>query len=133
MESYLSILIAVVVGLFVLSRSLRVASEHERFAEIDVGRFTGFKGPGVVFKLSRGAEWLKVKVGDRGELLAPGVARFEDHDLPVETTVVVEPQEFVRVTGFEGEGRDARLIVALDRNQQREIKCPKCGHVMEIK
>lgn len=133
MESYVSILIAVVVGLFVVSRSLRVASEHERFAEIDVGRFTGFKGPGVVFKLSRGAEWLRVKLGDRGELLAPGVARFGRHELPVETAEMVEPQEFVRVTGFGGEGRDARLVVALDRNQQREIECPKCGHVLEIK
>ena len=133
MESYISILIVVLVGIFLLSRSLRVASEHERFAEIDVGRFTGFKGPGVVFKLSRGAEWLRVKVGDRGELLAPRVGRFGGHDLPVETTGVVEPQEFVRVTGFEGEGRDARLIVSPDRNQQREIECPKCGHIMEIK
>lgn len=129
-------LIAIVIGvffaLFVLSRLIRVASENERFAVIDLGNFRALKGPGVLWKLDRSAEWLRVKLGDRGELLAPGVARVGGSELPVRTDGLVSVQQFVRVTGFEGEGSESRLVVTLDPDQRREIQCPKCGHVIEL-
>lgn len=128
----IGVLIVAVVAMVVLSRVIHVASEHERFAVIELGTFKGLKGPGVLLKLDRNAQWLRVKLGDRGELLAPGVARVGGGKLPVRADGAISVQQFVRVTGFEGEGVDSRVVVRLDANQQREIQCPKCGHRMEL-
>jgi hypothetical protein len=128
----IAVVILAVVVFAVLSRVIRVASEHERFAVIELGSFKGFKGPGVLFKVGRSAEWLRVKLGDRGQLLAPSVARLGGSELPVRADTPISAQQFVRVTGFEGEGAAARVVVTLDTNQQREIQCPNCGHRIEI-
>lgn len=130
--SFIGLLIVTVVALAVLSRIIRVASEHERFAVIELGTFKGLKGPGVVLKLGRIAEWLRIKLGDRGELLAPGVARLGGGEVPVRADGPVSVQQFVRVTGFEGEGGASRVVVTLDAYQQREVQCPKCSHHMEL-
>lgn len=129
-------LIVLVIGVFsaffVLTRIIRVASEHERFAVIDLGRFKDLKGPGVLFKLDRNTEWLRVKLGDRGKLLAPGVARVGGSDLPVRADGSVSAQQFVRLTGFEGEASASRLVVTVDPDQRPDLQCPKCGHVMDL-
>lgn len=118
--------------LAVLARAIRVAGEHERFAVIALGQLKGFKGPGLLLKLDLNTQWLRVKVGDRGELLAPGVVRLGGRELPVADRGGLSPLQLVRVTGFEGKGPDARLVVELDADQRRQIECPQCGHVIEL-
>lgn len=128
----IGVAVVVVIAFAALTRVLRVASEHERFAVVELGIFKGLRGPGLLFKLDRSAEWHRVKLGDRGELLAPGVARLEGSELPVRIDGTVSPQQFVRVAGFEDEGPSSSIIVRLDANQQREIQCPKCGHLIGL-
>jgi len=128
----MGLVVGVVLLFMALTGIVRVASEHERFAVIELGRFKGLKGPGVFFKFSRHLQWLRVKLGDRGELLAPGVARIAGGELPVTTNDPVSARQFVRVIGFEGKGSGSRLVVELDPDQRREIQCLKCGHVMEL-
>jgi hypothetical protein len=124
--------VVAVVAVAVLSRVIRVASEHERFAVIELGSFKGLRGPGILLKLSTRAEWLRVKLGDRGELLAPGVARLGGGELPVRAEGQISARQFVRVARFEGEGTASRIVVTLDADQRREIQCPKCGHQIEL-
>jgi regulator of protease activity HflC (stomatin/prohibitin superfamily) len=120
-------------GFFWITRAVRVASDHERFAVITVGRFKELKGPGILMKLDgRATEWVRIKLGDRGKLLAPGVARFGEREIPVSAEGAVEAQRFVRVQGFEGEGAESRPVVALDADQRETIRCPRCGHDVEV-
>jgi hypothetical protein len=118
---YLVILLVVLV--FFLKRLL-VVGEHERMAIISLGRFVGFKGPGLLFKVSGVEQWHRVAVGDRGEVLAAGVVRINGIDLPVEDQSVAAPGELVRVVGY----TESAVQVRRDDVQTRTFTCEKCGH-----
>ena len=62
---------------------IQVVNAHERFVEVAYGRYRGLKGPGIIAKLP-GSEWklVRLRVGDRGELVSPELGRFHDADLP---------------------------------------------------
>jgi hypothetical protein len=51
----------VVVAAFILASGIKIASEHERFAVFRLGRFIGFKGPGLCFKLGTTEKWVRIK------------------------------------------------------------------------
>lgn len=77
--------------------------------------------------------WVPIRVGDRGELVGNGVARFQGRDLPVAVGNPVPLRGFVVVTGFRGQGKESTIVVDLDPEQRRTITCEKCGHVMEMR
>ena len=121
-------ILLVVLGYFLASRS-RIAKDQERFAVITLGKFTGLKGPGIVFKWSgKEAEWTRVSCGDRGEVISPGVIRVNAADVPCVGDSDVRPGTFVRVSGFDA----AKVKVVTDGDQRRALVCERCGHENRI-
>jgi hypothetical protein len=89
------------------------------------GRFAGFRGPGVLIKVSGSTDqWHRIAVGDRGEVLAASVIRIGGANLPLDDQSVAAPAELVRVVGFTESAVQARR----DEVQARTFNCEKCGH-----
>jgi len=104
---------------------IKILPDQQRFAVIVLGRFQKFKGPGVLVKWPGGEVlWVKISVGDRGEVLTPGWLRIRDRDFPFKPDNSIKVGNFVRIIGF----TEDKLIVAYDNNQQRLMVCENCGH-----
>ena len=96
---------------------------------IALGRFQKFKGPGVLVKWSGGeALWIKVSVGDRGEVLTPGWVHICDRGLPFKPDNSIKVGNLVRIMGF----TEDKLIVAYDNYQERSMICENCGHANSL-
>lgn len=117
----------VIVGIL-LASGIKIGSEHERFAVFRLGRFIGFKGPGVCFKLGTAEKWVRIKPGDRGELMDTALAKIHDIDLPVQVDGKASIGQVIRVKGFQGD----QLWVTPDSFQGRTVICQKCGYVNQI-
>lgn len=116
--------VLLIVALIALSL-IRLVPENERYARLILGRFTGFKGPGLVLKLrGSGTEWKRVRLGERGTVLSSDVGRFPGGDLPIVVDGYPKVGAFVRVTGFQ----EKHIMVAVDPDQSRVVVCSKCGH-----
>jgi hypothetical protein len=120
-------IILFIVAVF-LATGIKIASEHERFAVFRLGRFLGFKGPGLCFKLGNTEKWIRIKPGDRGELMNTALANINGADVPVQVEGKAAIGQFVRVTGFRGD----QLFVSPDPTQVRTVTCQKCGHVNPV-
>lgn len=118
------LLLALLVILYAVFR-IKIASEHERFTVHRLGKFVGFKGPGLLIKWS-GTEdkWTRIIAGDRGELTDQAVAKVNGVHIPVELEGTGSTGQFVRIKGF----LPGTAKVILDSNQARTIICEKCGH-----
>lgn len=117
------------IAIFYILNSFKIAQEQERFACFTVGRFMGFKGPGLVFKFSgRESEWIRLKMGDRGELLNDDIAIFHEKAIPVISSSKIAIGSIVQITGFDLN----KVKIELSPNQSKCIKCPKCGHGFTI-
>lgn len=121
-------ILLVVLLLMLAGSSIKIARESERFILYRLGRFFGLKRPGLIFIIPGIDKCTKVNVGDRGELLAQGMARIGNVDVPVTVMGRVEVGKTVRIQSFME--RDA--IVVADSDQTREFVCQKCGHVNRI-
>ena len=111
-----------------VSSSIKIAREGQRFMVYRLGRFFGFKGPGVCFIIPGIDKCTKINVGDRGELLAQDLARIKGADVPVRVEGRPEIGKAVRIQSFTE--RDA--IVVYDNVQSKEFVCEKCGHINRI-
>ena len=69
------VLVVVVLITAVLYSSIKIAQENERFAVFIIGRFAGFKGPGIVLNTSA-SKLVRLKVGDFGTLTSHEFASF---------------------------------------------------------
>ena len=119
MDLGLLLLVGIAVYVFL---SFRIARENERFAVFLLGRFVGFKGPGLVFKLPGSLpKFARVALGDEGEILSKEVASFGSNPIPFKASAVTRVGSRVRVTGFE---KAAVQVEAL----QQFVVCEKCGH-----
>jgi regulator of protease activity HflC (stomatin/prohibitin superfamily) len=104
---------------------IKILRDQERVAVILLGRFQKFKGPGLMVKWpSTEIKWIKVSVGDRGEVLTPEWVRIQNRDMPFKPDNSIKVGNFVRIMGF----TEDKLIVAYDDNQQRSMICENCGH-----
>ncbi len=121
-------LVFLLIVAFVLASGLKIASEHERFAVFRLGRFFGFRGPGLAYKLMYIEKWVKIKPGDRGELMDNGLAKIHEVDVPVQVDGKASIGQVIRVKGFQGD----QLWVTPDSFQGRTVVCQKCGHVNQI-
>ena len=121
--------IAIIILLLLLARCLKIAAENQRFAILRLGKYAGLKGPGLLLKFS-GSEtlWERLTVGDRGELVAPGIGQFKRVQVPVEIDRGVLAGSTIRLIGFTGDS----VLTMLDPNQQRKVVCEKCGHEMTV-
>lgn len=124
-DSTIILVALLVVAVVIVTWGLRIASEGERFAAFVLGRYIGLKGPGLLWKMpGQTGQWVRLRLGERGEMLGPDVARFGEHDVPVNTESPVRLGAFIRIAGF---GKDS-VRVELDTNQMQIHRCPKCGH-----
>ncbi len=119
----------IVIAAIVLTSAIKIASEHERFAVFRLGRFLGFKGPGVCYKVPGAAErWVRIKPGDVGEMMDTNLANIQSVDVPVRVDGKASIGQPVRVTRFDGD----QLVVTLDPYQDRTVVCQKCGHINQL-
>jgi len=107
--SYLYGLVALF-GVIVLAASLRVAREHERFAVFTLGRFTGFKGPGLVLHIPGMQMLCRIAGGDEGTVGSGGVADVSGCPVPVSADASVSPGDRIRIVGFRPDGVRAQHI-----------------------
>lgn len=127
MFSGLIIVIAVLV--LILASTIRIASENERFAVFNIGRYMGLKGPGLILKPPvAGSIWTRLAIGDQGRLIAPGMGSFKNIQIPVKIDSNIEIESMIRIVGF----TSGVVEALLNPNQNRTITCDKCGHKMNI-
>ncbi len=96
--------LAVAVILIVVAAiALRVAPEHHRFAVFVGGEFRGLKGPGLLVRMpAPGTVWLRLRVGDRVEVISKDLAKVGGLHVPVVTASgrVATP---MRIQAFQGD------------------------------
>jgi regulator of protease activity HflC (stomatin/prohibitin superfamily) len=116
--------IFIILAVYFLAK-IKVLTDQERFAQIILGQFHKFKGPGLLVKWA-GSEvkWIKVSIGDRGEVLTPQRVRIHNRDLPYKPDNSIKVGNFVRIMDF----TEDKLIVTYDNNQERSMVCENCGH-----
>ena len=121
---YVTIAVFILFAILFIS-GVQIARDSERFTVIVLGRFVGFKGPGILVRIpGQVAIWHRIKLGDRGEVLGSDIARFGSVDLPVQGGARMRIGSIVRVTGF----APAAVTVEMSPDQVRTLRCPKCGH-----
>lgn len=124
-ESTVALIALMALAVVVIAWGIRIVSENERIAVYALGRFGGFKGPGLLWRLpGQASEWVRLRVGERGEMIGPDTARFGRHDLPVTSESDVRLGSFIRIVGFD----EQSVRVEPDTDQTRIHRCPKCGH-----
>lgn len=118
---YGALIVIVIVAVY-LAMGFRIAKENERFAVFILGRFAGFKGPGLVLKMPGGpSKFARIALGSEGEIQSNELALFEGHAMPYKASTSVKAGSKVRITGFE---KAAVQVEAL----QQFVVCEKCGH-----
>ena len=94
--------------LIVVSSSIKIARESQRFVVYRLGRLLGLKGPGLLFIIPGIDKCMKISVGDRGELLSQGSAKMRNVEVPVTVLGRAEIGKTVRIQSFTE--RDAIVI-----------------------
>jgi len=111
--------------LILVSSSIKLARESQRFIIYRLGRFFGLKGPGLIFIIPGVDKCTKISVGDRGELIAQDLGRINKADVPVRVGGSAAIGQSVRIQSF----TENEAIVVIDPVQAREFVCQKCGHL----
>lgn len=114
--------------LFFLASGGKVSREDERFVLYRLGRLVGLRGPGILFIRPAVDKGLKIREGDRGELLGPESARMKVLPIPVRVEGPARTGQAVRIGGFTSE----YAVVEADHSQGREFVCAKCGHINRL-
>ena len=113
---------------FIVSK-IRIIPEDQRRAIVAMGRFRGFKGPGVAMKWSgRDTIWSPVSIGQLGELLDSNLGRFEDVTIPIKVEDEAMFGDVIRIRAFE----DDKACVVRNPDQKQTFLCEKCGHENRI-
>lgn len=127
-SSQLSFLITSAIVIFFIANSVKVASEHQRFAVYRLGKYIGIKGPGFLVKLWTAEDWVKILIGDRLELIAHRIAKIGELSLPVEIDNNVPINTMLRITGFNND----KILTVPDSEQRRLVTCEHCGKETKI-
>ena len=124
-DSTITLIAVLVVAVAVVTWGLRIASNGERFAVFVLGQFSRLKGPGLLWKMPGQTErWIRLRLGERGEMLGPDMARLREHDIPVSVESPLPLGTFIRIAGF----GNMSVRVEPDPDQTRTHRCPECGH-----
>lgn len=126
--NFISFVFIIVFATFFLSSSIKIAREDQRFAVFRLGRFMGIKGPGLIYVIPVTDKVHKLSLGDSGELLASGQARFGKVTVPVESGERLEVGSAVRIMRF----KDSSVVVTHGLGKGRKVMCPKCSHEMAV-
>ena len=112
-----------IVVMIVLTKSLKIAAEGERFAIFTLGRFHSYAGPGLIVIIPFTQQVMRLKVGDIGSLISREFAAFDNVNIPVSGTESIGIGQAVRIDGFDD--TEPRLVPSSIRSSNH---CPKCGH-----
>ena len=126
MSGVLTTLLLVAMVLFV--SGIRVANDHERFAVFRLGRYLGVRGPGLLYRLAGIERWVRIAIGDHGELIEASMAKINDAVLPIRIDGRASVGQAVRVVAFQAQ----EILVAPTVTIGREVTCEKCGHVNRV-
>ena len=111
------------IAVIVLIKSIEIAGESERFAVFSLGRFHAFAGPGLVLIIPFTQQAHRLKVGDIGVVTGSKFARFGAFDIPISNAGSWQPNQSVRIDGFDGV--EPRLVAS---SLPDTTVCPSCGH-----
>lgn len=92
--------IFIVLVMLFLAFSMRVVSEQQRIALFRRGRYTGLKGPGLVIVVPYMDHDCKITIGDQGVLMANGMGKFGESQVPVMFNNSIPIGASIRVVGF---------------------------------
>lgn len=123
MTSLATLLILTIVLIVVLSKSIKIAGESERFAVFLLGRFQGFMGPGLVLVTPFTQKVIRLKVGDIGVFKGPGFVTFDEFDIPTDDANDFRAGQPVRIERFDG----SKPVFAASSIAAQTL-CPNCGH-----
>lgn len=101
----------ILIVIVLVSTSLKIANEDERFAVFTLGRFAAFRGPGLIITPFAISKVCRLKVGDEGVLASSEFARFGEFTIPVTNTDSLAVGQAVRIDGFED--TEPRLAASL--------------------
>ncbi len=127
-EFSMKLLPIVIMTIFFVS-FIKNASENQRFALFNFVNFIHLKGPGIVIKWPWNAiRWVKLTIGDRGELIGDKLMKLKDIEMPIEPEGKIPIGSFIRIKSFS----EQCVFVIADPDQRRKVTCERCGHKMEI-
>ena len=89
---------------FLLYKSVHIVGEAERFAVITLGRFDGYRGPGLVMILPFVTRAFRLRIGDTGTLMSPEFASFGKAEIPVTGVGSIKVSSAIEITGFDEQG-----------------------------
>lgn len=96
---------------FLLQKSAHIAAETERFAVVTLGRFAGYRGPGLVMIWPIVTRVFRLKIGDTGSLISPEAATFANIEIPVSGASSIKVGSAIEITGFDDDGPLITLAV----------------------
>ena len=108
--------------LYLAASSFRIAGENERFAVFMLGRFSGFRGPGLVAKSSV-TKLVRLAVGAIGTVSSREFVKFDGEEIPIKNMDSFEVGDAVRIDSFDDTGP-----VLVRSALRAKTKCPSCGH-----
>jgi hypothetical protein len=120
MNDFVFVIAAPVVVIVILYSSIRIAQEDERFAVFTLGRFAGFKGPGLFLAAFAINKFHRLKIGDVGVLTGSAFAKFGDADIPVSISADIHVGQAVRIDRFNG----AEPVIATATGPSAPIRAP---------
>ena len=94
-------LLLLIILTIILPRSLDKCAENQRIAIFRLKKFLGVKGPGIVVVIPFVDVSIKLSVGDIGEFLGDGIAKFADSSVPVISRGPIASGEAVKVVKFD--------------------------------
>jgi hypothetical protein len=89
---------------FMLQKSVHIAAETERFAVITLGRFDGYRGPGLIMFWPFVTRAFRLKIGDTGTLISREFASFGKVEVPVTGLSSINVGSSIEITGFDDDG-----------------------------
>ncbi len=111
---FFSVILIILIVMFIFIT--RVVSKHQRFVLFNIGKYQGLKGPGLVFKWPWSANyWLRITVGDQGELIKDDLGKFNGLEIPIESIEKIKIGSKIRVIGFTE--NKIQIDLYLDPNQ----------------
>ena len=100
----MDVILYILIGLcFVLPFGINIANDDERFVVIKMGRYSGIKGPGLLFKWPGHLPiWIRIALNDKGQYLGDGFVKVNEAVFPANNTEGLHPGSPITISSFSG-------------------------------
>lgn len=89
---------------FMVQKSVHIAGDSERFAVFTLGRFAGYRGPGLILIWPFVTQARRLKIGDTGTLISPEFAAFDGVNVPATRVGSSKVGSTIRIAAFDDDG-----------------------------